>query len=146
MDQNELPLEPHHLGVPSVRPKLLLSLWYLWRNPCTSNGRKWASTWASSRRSTIGCIQNYFWPYGTLEQTMHLSCTDANSVFKRTKTRFDMTHVTKGFHRVHPKWFLSLWYVQRNASRLALSPNSSKRASTWASTTWSTMGCVQNDF
>jgi hypothetical protein len=27
-------------------------------------------------------------------QTVHLSCTDTNSVFKRTETRFHMTHVT----------------------------------------------------
>jgi hypothetical protein len=81
-----------------------------------------------------------------LAQTMHLSCTDTNTASKRTETRYDMTHFTKGFQRVHPKWFLSLWYIERNASRLALSPNCLKRASTWASSTWSTIGCVQNDF
>jgi hypothetical protein len=133
--------------------------------------------------STIGCIQNNYWAYGTFganraPQTdrnelppeprhlgvpsgaskmisnpmVHLSkpCTylaqDANSIFKWTKTRSDMTHVTKGFYRVRPKWFSSLWYVQHNASRLALSPNSLNRASTWASSTWSTIGSVQNDF
>jgi hypothetical protein len=42
-----------------------------------------------------------------------------------TKTRFHRTHVTFEFHRVHPKWFLSLWYARRKprtflASRLAL--------------------------
>jgi hypothetical protein len=36
-----------------------------------------------------------------------------------------LTHVTLEFHRVRPKWFLSLWYVRRKprtffASRLAL--------------------------
>jgi hypothetical protein len=68
-----------------------------------------------------------------LEQTMHLSCTDTNTVFEWTKTRFHMTHVTYGFHRVRPKLFTSLWYVQCKpctylASRLALSPNRPNRA------------------
>jgi hypothetical protein len=26
---------------------------------------------------------------------------------------FHMSNITKGFHRVRPKWFLSLWYVWR---------------------------------
>jgi hypothetical protein len=66
-------------------------------------------------------------------QTVHLSCTDTNTVSKRTKTRFHTTHVTCEFHRVHPKLFMSLWYVQCKpctylASRLALSPNGPNRA------------------
>jgi hypothetical protein len=67
------------------------------------NGPKWDSTWptsprcsiiklalsqktlkrsstrASSPRSTIGCVQNNFRTYGTLCQTMHLSCVLALS-------------------------------------------------------------------
>jgi hypothetical protein len=30
-----------------------------------------------------------------------------------------MTHVTLEFHRVRPKWFLSLWYVQRKTVHLS---------------------------
>ena len=68
-------------------------------------------------------------------QTMHLSCTDTNPASKRKEVRFHMTHVTYEFHRVHPKRLPSLWYVRRKpctylASRLALSPNGPKRAST----------------
>jgi hypothetical protein len=33
-------------------------------------------------------------PMVRLAQTMHLSCTDTNTVSKWTKTRFHMTHVT----------------------------------------------------
>jgi hypothetical protein len=56
---------------------------------------------------------------------MHLSCTDTNTVFKWTKTRFHMTHVTLEFQQVRPKWFLRLWYIRHKpctylASRLAL--------------------------
>jgi hypothetical protein len=90
-------------------------------------------------------------PMVRLAQTMHLSCTDTNIVSKQTETRFDMAYVTKEFHQVRPKWFLSLWCVRRKpctylASRLALSPNRLNRASTWASLPRSTIRCGQNDF
>jgi hypothetical protein len=66
-------------------------------------------------------------------QTVHPSCTDTNTLSKRTKTRFHMTHVTYKFHRVRPKLFMSLWYVQCKpctylVSRLAQSPNGPNRA------------------
>ena len=67
IDRNELPLEPHHLGVPSRASKTISD------------------------------------PMVCLAQTMHLSCTDNNTVSKRTETRFDMTHVTQEFQRVRPK-------------------------------------------
>jgi hypothetical protein len=51
-------------------------------------------------------------PTVCLLQTLHLSCTDTNTVSKRTKSRFHTTHVTYEFHRVRPKLFMSLWYVQ----------------------------------
>ena len=83
-------------------------------------------------------------------QTMHLSCTDTNPASKRKEVRFHMTRVTYEFHRVHPKRLPSLWYVRCKpctylASRLALSPNGAKRASTRASSPSGTIGCVQND-
>jgi hypothetical protein len=85
-----------------------------------------------------------------LAQTVHLSYTDTNTVSKWSKTRLHTAHVTLEFHRVRPKWFLSLCYVRRKssnyvASRLALSPNGMKRAYIWASSPRSTIGCVQND-
>jgi hypothetical protein len=58
MNQNELALEPRHLGVPSGASKTILE------------------------------------PMVRSAQTVHLSCTYANSVSNRTKTRFHMTHVT----------------------------------------------------
>jgi hypothetical protein len=68
-----------------------------------------------------------------LLQIMHLPCTDSNTVFKRTKTRFHTTHVTYKFYRVRLKLFMSLWYVQCKPctylpSRLALSLNGPNRA------------------
>ena len=74
-------------------------------------------------------------PMVRLAQTMHLSCSDTNTISKQKEERFHMTHVTYEFHRVHPKQLLSLWNVRCKpcsylASRLALSPNGPKRAST----------------
>jgi hypothetical protein len=66
-----------------------------------------------SPRSSIGCVQNNFEPVVCLAQTVHLSCTNANTVSKRIETRFHMTHVTEEFNLVRLKWFLSLWYVWR---------------------------------
>jgi hypothetical protein len=108
-----------------------------------------------SPSSSIGCIQNNLWAYGTLNANrapiLHLSCTGTNTVSKWTKMRFHMTHVTLEFHWMRPKWFLRLWYVRHKpctylASRLALSPNGLNRPSTWASSPRSTIGCIQNDF
>jgi hypothetical protein len=45
-------------------------------------------------------------------QIVHLSYTGTNTVSKRTRTRFHRTHVTWEFHRVRPKLFMSLWYVE----------------------------------
>jgi hypothetical protein len=38
-----------------------------------------------------------------LVQTVHLSCTNTNTIYKQTKMRFNTTHVTYEFHRVRPK-------------------------------------------
>jgi hypothetical protein len=59
-----------------------------------------------------GASKMIYEPMVCLTQTKHLSCNDANIVYKRTKTRFHVTHVTYDFHRVPLKLFMSLWYVQ----------------------------------
>jgi hypothetical protein len=145
-----------------VRAKWFLSVWYTWCKPCTylesrlvlsPNGSKWDSTWASSPRSTIECIQNDYWAYGMfganrapqtdrnelplephhldvsagasktitepmvcLAQTMHLAWVKISTISKRTKTRFHLCLVTSEYHRVRPKWLLSLWYVWHKPS------------------------------
>jgi hypothetical protein len=58
---------------------------------------------------------------------------------------------TQKSHQVCPKWFLSLWYIQRKpctylVSRLTQSPNRRKRASTWSTSPRSSIGCIQNNF
>jgi hypothetical protein len=90
-------------------------------------------------------------PMVCLAQTMHLSFTDTNTISKRKEERFHMTHVTSEFHRVRPKWNLSLWYDRCKpctyvASRLALSPKGWKWASTWASSPSGTIRCFSRWF
>jgi hypothetical protein len=67
------PLEPRAQGVPSGASKIIsepmvrsaqtLHLSYI-KISTISNKLNQASTGASSPRSTIGCVQNYFWAYG----------------------------------------------------------------------------------
>jgi hypothetical protein len=68
-DMTHVTLEFHQ-----VCPNQFLIMWYIRHKPCTylasrlalsSNGPNRASTWDSSPRSTIGCVQNDFWAYGT---------------------------------------------------------------------------------
>jgi hypothetical protein len=143
-----------------VHPKWFRSLWYIRCNTCTylasrlalsQNGLNQAPTWASSPGVSLGASKTTFEPMVHLAQTVHLSCTNTNTVSKRIKTRFHMTQVASELHRVRPKWFLSLWYVWHKpctylASKLALSPNRLNRTSTQASSPRSIIGCVQNDF
>jgi hypothetical protein len=72
MDQNELPLDTHHRGVPSGVPKIIQCLWYIRSKPCTylslrltlsRNRPKRASTSPMSPRGTIGCVQNISCPW-----------------------------------------------------------------------------------
>jgi hypothetical protein len=90
-------------------------------------------------------------PMVCLAQTVHLSCTKTNTMSKRTKMRFYMTHVNWEFQQVRSKWFLRLWYVWCKlciylAPRLTLSPNGLKRDSTWPTWPSSSIRCVQKDF
>jgi hypothetical protein len=57
-----------------VHPKQFLSLWYVWHKPCNYHARKLIvspkgpkgdSTWPTSPRISIRCVQNGFWGYGT---------------------------------------------------------------------------------
>jgi hypothetical protein len=70
-----------------------------------------------------------------LVQTVHLPCTETNTVSKRTETSFHLCLITQEYHPVHPKQFLSLWYVWRkpctyHGMKLTLSPKGPKENST----------------
>jgi hypothetical protein len=47
-----------------------------------------------------------------LAQTVHISCTETNTVSKRNKTSLHLTIVTSEYHPMHPKQFLSIWLAQ----------------------------------
>jgi hypothetical protein len=128
-----------------VRAKWFPSLWYIRHKPCTylvprltlsPNGLKQASTWHTLPWSTIGCAQSNFYASGTLITNHAPILQRIKTISKRIKMCFYLTHITKEYHRVRPKWFSSLWYVRRKpctnlAPRLTLSPNGLKQASTW---------------
>jgi hypothetical protein len=144
-------------------------MWYVRRKLCTylaptltlsPNGPKRDSTWPTSLRSSIGCIQNNFWAYGTFGLNVHLSCVKISTTSNQTETSFHLSLVTQELHRVSPEWFLILWYVRRKPSTylalrlvlspnrltLTLSPNGPKRDSTWPTSPSSFIVCVQNNF
>jgi hypothetical protein len=71
-------------------------------------------------------------PMLCLAQIVHLSCTNTNTISKRTKMIFHMTHNTMEFHRMRANQFLSLWYVWCKscaylAPTLTLCPNGRKK-------------------
>ena len=90
MDQNEIPHDPCHLGVPSGASKMISETMIY------------------------------------LAQTVLLSCSYTDTVYKQTKKRFHLTHVTYECHWVRPNQLSGLWYVRRKpctylASGLAIS-------------------------
>jgi hypothetical protein len=143
-----------------VGPKLFMCLWYMQCKPCTCLVSRLALSPNGLNRGPLdprhlgvpsGASKMIYEPLVHLTQTEHLSSTDSNPVSKQIETRFHMTHLTYDFHREPLILFLSLWYVRHKpctnlASRVALSPNGPKRASTSASSPRCPIDCVQNDF
>jgi hypothetical protein len=158
--RNEIPHDPPHLGVPSGASKMISEPMVrsaqnmhllASRLALSPNLPNQASTWASSPRSTSGASKTIYEHMVHSAQTVLLSCTDTNIVCKHTKMRLHITHVTYGFHRVCPKWFLSLRYIWHKsciylAPTLTLSPNGSKWGSTWPVSPRSSIRWIQNDF
>jgi hypothetical protein len=113
MHKNEIPHDPRHLGVPSGAckmiydvllcleknhaPILLQDYHYLRMN--------WIELPLEPHHLVVlsGASKMISEPAVSLAQAMHLSCTNTNTIYKWTKTRFHMTHVTLDFHRVRQK-------------------------------------------
>jgi hypothetical protein len=122
-----------------VRPKRFLSLWYVRRKVCTYLASRLALSLNGLNELPLeplhlgvplGASKTISKPMVHLMQTVHQSCVKM---------------------RTGPKWFTCLWYVRRKTctnlvSRLAHSPNGPKRTSTWASSTRSTIRCIQKWF
>jgi hypothetical protein len=69
IDQNVFPLDPRHVGVPSVAPKMISKPMVCWTQTCTylalrltlsPNILKWSSTCSTPPRSTIWCAEKRF--------------------------------------------------------------------------------------
>jgi hypothetical protein len=102
IEQNEIPHDPRHLGVPSGASKMIfLSLWYVWPKLCTylvlilalsPNGlyprdpRHLGIASSSSKKIFELLVR--------LAQSIHLSCTNTNTISKQTESRFHMTLIT----------------------------------------------------
>jgi hypothetical protein len=76
-----------------------------------------------SRTANVESTTNRVYPHSPKHREQPL--VSSNTIFKFTKTRFYMTHVTLEFHRGRPKRFLRIWYVRCKpctylVSRLAL--------------------------
>jgi hypothetical protein len=99
----------------------------------------------------LGASKIIFEPVVRLAETVHLSSTKITTISKRTQRSFQLSLITKEYHRVRPQWFQSLWYVWGKpctciALTITVSPNRPKRDSTWPTSPRSSMGCIQNDF
>jgi hypothetical protein len=84
-------------------------------------------------------------------QFVHLSCIKISTISKQSKLSFHLSPFTEEYHRVHSKWFLSLWCIRRKlctylAPKLALSPNRPKRDSIWHISSRSSIGVRLNGF
>jgi hypothetical protein len=111
--------------------------------PCTHitptlspNGSKRDSTWPTRLGFPSGAFKTISEPIVRLAQTVHLSYVKISTISKRTQTSFHLSLVTKEYHLVRPKWFLSQRYIWCKpcsyiAPALTLSPNEPKRVSTW---------------
>ena len=144
MDRNKFPLDPRHLGVPSGASKTISEPMVRWCKQCIylaptltlpPYGPKQDSTRPMSHRSSIGCTKMFSKPMACSAQTMHLSCVKIRTTSKWTKTSFHLSLVTKEYHRVRPKRFLSLSYIRCKpctylAPTLTLSRNGLKHDST----------------
>jgi hypothetical protein len=118
---NRAPPDPYHQGVPRARLKWFMSLWYVWRKTRTyrapmltlsQNRSKRYSTWPTSPRSSIRCLQYYFWSYGTFDTNHPPILHQGSTISKWTEPSFHLSLITYESHRVRLKWFQCLWYVR----------------------------------
>jgi hypothetical protein len=87
MDRNEFTLDPRHVGVPSVVPKMISKPMVVRFKPSLSC-MEFNTISKQTKMSfhlihiTIGCAQSYARTYGHSAQTINLSCVEINNVSK----------------------------------------------------------------
>jgi hypothetical protein len=116
-----------------------------------SNKLNQTSTWASSPRSTIGCVQNDFWAYSIfstnrapiLNRHQHYLQMDQNDIPQDPCHLLVLSGASKMISEP----------VLRSAQTMCLScvkistiSNELNQAWTWASSPRSIIGCIQNNF
>jgi hypothetical protein len=113
-----------------------------------SNELTQSSTWASSPRSTIGCVQNDFWAYSTNRAPI-LHRHQQYLQMVQNEILHDPHHlrVPLGASKMISEPLVRSSQTM-HLSRVKVSTMSHElnQASTWASSPRSTIGCVQNDF
>ena len=103
-----------------VRPKRYLNLWYICGKKCTyialtltpsPNGPNEIPYDPRHLGVQLAASKTISKPMVRSAQTVHRSCVKISTISKRTETSFELSFVTKEYHRVRPKRYLSLWYV-----------------------------------
>ena len=153
-------MNPHHLGVPLGAPKKIsfnvvhltqtMHLSYAEINTLQMDPNELPldprHEWVPS-----GVSKMIYEPMVRSTQIEHLSCAEINTISKQTQMSFPLTHIAEEIDRVRPILFQSLLHVWRKpctylVTRLTLSPNWPKRASTWPTSTRTTVGCPPKTF
>jgi hypothetical protein len=161
MDRNELPLQPHHLGVPSSASKTIAEpmvrsahtvylsctdtniVSRMDRNKSQHDPRHLGVPSVASKMISKPMVHS--------AQTVHLSCVRISTISKWTEMSYHLSLITKEYHRVRPKRFLTPWYVwHKPCNYLALtrilSPNGPKQDLTLPMSSCNCIGCVQIEF
>jgi hypothetical protein len=116
-----------------------------------SNELTQASTWASSPRSTIGCVQNDFRAYGMFS-TIHAPILHRHQHYlqmDQNKILHDPCHlgVPSGASKAISKNLVcSSQTMHQSCVEIGTISNELNQASTWALSPMSTIGCIQNNF
>jgi hypothetical protein len=121
------------------------------KNSSISNELTQASTWASSPRSTIGCVQNDFRAYDMfstirapiLHRYQQYLQMDENEILH------DPCHLgvsSEASKAISKNLVRSSQTMHLSCVKISTMSNELNQASTWALSPRSTIGCVQNDF
>jgi hypothetical protein len=160
MNRNEILHDPRHLGVLLGASKWFLSLRYVWCKPGTYHAPKLTlsrkepkgdSTWPTSPRSSIGCVQNDFWGYATfgancgsiLHRDLHYVRIDWN------KIQHDPRHlgVALGASKTISELTVhSAQTVQLSYTKISTVSKRTEMSFHLSLVTRSTIRCIQNNF
>jgi hypothetical protein len=160
MNQNEFPLEPRHLGVPSGASKMISKPMVLWRKRapilhrhycCLQTDRNEIQQDPRHLGVSSGACKMISEPMVCSVQTKHLSCVKISTISKQTEISFRLSLNSTEYHRVHPKWFYepmlySAQTVHIHCIKISTISKGPKWASTWTSSSSNSIGCIEKNF